>query len=190
MKKIKIDASTYVYPNPVTLVGTKVEGRANFMAVGWVSRVNRTPPLIGIGVNRAHYTPKGIQETKTFSINFPSAQMAEITDYCGIVSGKKVDKSNIFETFYGSLETAPMITESTLCMECKLFKTVELPSNHFFIGEIVAAYTEEKYLTDGMLDIKKMNPLLLTMPDKSYWTVGEYAGKAWSIGKKLKNKAS
>lgn len=190
MDKINIDANTYVYPNPVTLVGTQVEGRANFMAVGWVSRVNRKPPLIGIGVNRAHYTGKGIKETKTFSINFPSAEMVEITDYCGIVSGKKVDKSNIFKTFYGHLKTAPMITESTLCMECKLFDTVELPSNYFFIGEILACYTEEKYLTDGTLDIKKMNPLLLTMPDKSYWTVGEYAGKAWSIGKKLKNKAS
>ena len=185
MKKIKIDANTYVYPTPVTLVGTKVEGRANFMAVGWVSRVNRNPPLIGIGVNRVHYTGKGIQETKTFSINFPSADMAEIADYCGIVSGKKVDKSNIFETFYGDLKTAPMIMESTLCMECKLFDIVELPTNHLFIGEIIACYTEEKYLTDGKLDIKKMNPLLLTMPDKSYWTVGEYAGKAWSIGKKL-----
>jgi flavin reductase (DIM6/NTAB) family NADH-FMN oxidoreductase RutF len=167
-------------------VGTEVEGRANFMAFGWVSRVNAKPPLIGIGVNRVHYTAKGIQETKTFSINYPSADMIEVADYCGIVSGKNVDKSDVFEFFYGYLKTAPMITECSLCMECKLIDTVELPTNYFFIGEIVASYTEEKYLTDGKPDIKKMNPLLLTMPDNSYWTVGKFAGKAWSIGKKLK----
>ena len=186
MKKINIDANTYVYPNPVTLVGVKVEGKANFMALGWISRVNSKPPLIGIGVNRTHYTAKGIQETKTFSINYPNAEMVEVADYCGIVSGKKMDKASLFEIFYGYLKTVPMITECSLCMECKLIETVELPTNYFFIGEIVASYSEEKYLTDGKLDIKKMNPLLLTMPDNNYWTVGEHAGKAWSIGKKLK----
>jgi flavin reductase (DIM6/NTAB) family NADH-FMN oxidoreductase RutF len=186
MKKINIDANTYVYPNPVTLVGVEVEGKANFMALGWISRVNAKPPLIGIGVNKTHYTAKGIQETKIFSINYPSADMVESADYCGIVSGKKVDKSNLFGIVYGYLKTAPMIAESTLCMECKLIDTVEFPTNYFFIGEIIASYTEEKYMTDGKLDIKKMNPLLLTMPDNSYWTVGEYAGKAWSIGKKFK----
>ena len=188
MKKINIDANTYVYPNPVTLVGVEVEGKANFMALGWISRVNSKPPLLGIGVNRAHYTAKGIQETKTFSINYLNAEMVEVADYCGIVSGKKVDKASLFEIFYGFLKTAPMISESTLCMECKLIETVELPTNYFFIGEIIASYTEEKYLTDGKPDIKKMNPLLLTMPDNSYWTVGEHVGKAWSIGKKRKGK--
>ena len=188
MKKINIDANTFVYPNPVTLVGTQVEGKANFMALGWISRVNGKPPLIGIGVNRGHYTAKGIQETKTFSINYPSADMVEVTDYCGIFSGSKVDKSSFFEVFYGFLKTAPMITESTLCMECKLIDTVKLPTNYFFIGEIIASYTEDQYMTDGKLDIKKMNPLLLTMPDNSYWTVGEFAGKAWGIGNKLKEK--
>lgn len=186
MKKLNVDANTFVYPNPVTLVGTMVGGKPNFMALGWISRMNFTPPCIGIGINRGHYTAKGIQETKTFSINYPSVDMVEVTDYCGIVSGSKVDKSSLFEVFYGFLKIAPMISESTLCMECKLIDAVELPTNYFFIGEIIASYTEEKYLTDGKLDIKKMNPLLLTMPDNTYWTVGEFAGKAWSIGKKLK----
>jgi len=186
MKKVTIDPNTYVYPNPVTLVGTEIEGKANFMALGWISRVNSKPPLIGIGVNKVHYTAKGIQETKTFSINYPNAEMVEVADYCGIVSGKKVDKSKPFGIFFGHLKTAPMITECTLCMECKLIETVELPTNYFFIGEIIASYTEKKYLTDGKPDIKKMNPLLLTMPDNNYWAVGENVGKAWSIGKKFK----
>lgn len=186
MKKVSIGTDTFVYPNPVTLLGTTVEGKANFMALGWISRVNAKPPMLGVGVYKAHYTPKGIHETKTFSVNFPSVDMVEAVDYCGLVSGKKVDKSNVFEIFYGELKTAPMITKCPLCLECKLVDTVELPANYFFIGEIVASYTEEKYLTDGKPDIKKMNVLLLTMPDNSYWSVGDYVGRAWNIGKKLK----
>ncbi|MCZ7357621.1 MAG: flavin reductase family protein [Candidatus Methanoperedens sp.] len=186
MVKINIGANTFVYPNPVTLLGVNVGRKANFMALGWVSRVNANPPFLGVGVNKVHHTLKGMLETKTFSVNFPSADMVEAVDYCGLVSGKNVDKSNVFELFYGELKTAPMIKECPLCLECKLIDKVELPTNIFFIGEIVASYTEEKYLTDGKLDIKKMNPLLLTMPDNSFWTVGNYVGKAWNIGNKFK----
>src|SRR5659263_71524 len=86
------------------------------------------------------------------------------TDYCGLVSGKTTDKSQVFETFYGELKTAPMVKECSLSLECKLIDRIDLPTNIFFIGEIIASYTDEKYLTDGKLDIKKMNPLLLSMP--------------------------
>jgi flavin reductase (DIM6/NTAB) family NADH-FMN oxidoreductase RutF len=81
-----------------------------------------------------------------------------------------------------------MITECPLSLECRLDATIENPTNNFYIGEIIASYTEEKYLTDEKPDIKKLNPLLLTMPDNRYWTVGEYAGNAWSAGKKLVHK--
>ena len=187
MNKINIGPNTFVYPNPVTLLGVNVERRANFMALGWVSRVNANPPMLGIGVGKSHYTIKGILETRTFSVNFPGAHMAEATDYCGLVSGKTTDKSHVFEIFYGELKTAPMITECPLSLECKLVDNVDLQTNILFIGEIIASFTEEKYLTDGKLDIKKMNPLLLTMPDNSYWTVGNYVGKAWNIGNEFKN---
>ena len=66
--------------------------------------------------------------------------------------------------------------------------TIENATNNFYIGEIIASYSEERYLSGDLLDIKKINPLLLTMPDNRYWTVGEYAGEAWSIGKTLKMK--
>jgi flavin reductase (DIM6/NTAB) family NADH-FMN oxidoreductase RutF len=68
-------------------------------------------------------------------------------------------------------------------MECDLVNAIDLPSNTLFIGEIIETHTEERYLTDGKPDIKKMNPFTLTMPDNNYWKVGENAGKAWSIGK-------
>ncbi len=81
-----------------------------------------------------------------------------------------------------------MISECPLSIECQLQSTVENLTNNFYIGEIIASYTEEKYLTDRNPDIKKINPLLLSMPDNRYWRVGDCAGDAWSIGKTLKTK--
>lgn len=185
MEKINIGGNVCPYPMPVSLVGASVGGRANFMAVAWFARVNSSPPIIAAAINKRHHTPAGIRENGTFSVNFPSADMAEQTDYCGIVSGRETDKSSLFDLFYGDLETAPMIGQCPLCLECRLIETVSLPTNELFLGEIVGAYTEERYLTDGKPDVRKMNPLLLTMPDNNYWTVGAHAGNAWSAGKKL-----
>jgi flavin reductase (DIM6/NTAB) family NADH-FMN oxidoreductase RutF len=150
------------------------------------SRVNFKPPMIAIAINKAHYTPKGIQENGAFSINIPGKSMVEVTDYCGLVSGRKVDKAVLFEIFYGELQGAPMIPECPLNMACKLVETVDLPSNHLFIGEIVGAYSGEQFMTDGNPDIKKINPLVLSMPDNSYCGVGELIAKAWNVGKELK----
>ena len=86
--------------------------------------------------------------------------MVAVTDYTGLVSGKRVDKSGLFDLFYGDLMAAPMIKECPLTIECKLHQQVKLPTNSFFIGEIVKAYSEEKYLTDGKPDIKKVNPFV------------------------------
>jgi flavin reductase (DIM6/NTAB) family NADH-FMN oxidoreductase RutF len=80
-----------------------------------------------------------------------------------------------------------MIKECPLNLECGLMETMEFPTNYLFIGEILAAYSEEKYLTQGRLDIEKTKPLLLTMPDNSYWTVGDYKGAAWETGLALKD---
>ena len=112
----------------------------------------------------------------------------EVTDYCGIVSGKKHDKSEIFDLFYGELKTAPMIKDCPLNMECKLMEIVESGLNEIFIGEIVGTYTEERFLTDGKMDFRKMKPLILSQPDTSYWSLGEPVARAWSIGKKFKAK--
>ena len=185
MKKILIDRNTFI-PMPVTLVGALVDGKPNFMAVGWVSRVNAAPPCIAVGIYKGHYTPVGIEQNRAFSVNFPGTDLLVETDYCGIVSGRKADKSKIFDLFYGELKTAPMIDPCPLCLECRLLDVHELPTNKLFIGEIVASYTEEKYLTDGQPDYKKMDAMILTMPDNKYWTLGVVAGDAWSEGKKMK----
>jgi flavin reductase (DIM6/NTAB) family NADH-FMN oxidoreductase RutF len=102
------------------------------------------------------------------------------------VSGEKVDKSKIFDSFYGQLKNAPMIRQCPLTMECKVTNVVDLPSNEFFIGEIVGVYADGRCLTDGKPDIKKMDPFTLTMPDSQYWAVGPLIGRAWNIGKEYK----
>jgi len=186
MQKLEIDNNVYLCPMPIVLVGTMVEGKANFMTVGWVSRVNFNPPMIAISINRSHYTPEGIQENRSFSINIPGRSMLEVTDYCGLVSGKTIDKSKLFELFYGRIPTAPMVGDCPLNMECKLVQAVDLPSNYLFIGEIVGAYCEERVMTDGKPDIKKIDPLVLSMPDTSYWGIGEFIAKAWNVGKEFK----
>jgi flavin reductase (DIM6/NTAB) family NADH-FMN oxidoreductase RutF len=185
MSKLKVGPNTFI-PMPVTLVGSIVKEKANFMAAGWVTRVNANPPYLGVGINKANYTILGIREKRSFSINFPAIDIVTETDYCGFVSGRNTDKSTIFELFYGELKTAPMIKKCPLCIECRLVDIYEMPTNNFFIGEIVAAYTEEKYLTNGEPDIKKMSLMILSMPDNNYWAVGERVGEAWKIGKKLK----
>jgi flavin reductase (DIM6/NTAB) family NADH-FMN oxidoreductase RutF len=184
MEKVKFDNNVFVYPMPMVLFGSVVEGKANFMAAAWVARVNFNPPLIAVA-SMHHYTDKGVEENNAFSLNIPNVSLIEKTDYCGLVSGDKADKSELFDVFYGKLPGAPLIKECPVCMVCKSYETIQLPGTNLFIGEIVEVFTEEKFITDGKLDIKKINPFTLTMPDNNYWAVGEHLGKAWHIGKGL-----
>jgi flavin reductase (DIM6/NTAB) family NADH-FMN oxidoreductase RutF len=124
--------------------------------------------------------------TGEFSVNLPSSDMVEITDYTGLVSGKRTDKSDLFEVYYGEMKSAPLIKSCPLSIECKVSQTVDLPTNSFFIAEIINIYTEDIYLTDGKPDIEKMKPFLLTMPDNRFWSIGECVGNAWNAGKKIK----
>ncbi len=189
LKKVNIGRNISIYPMPVVLVGAKVEDRPNFMTVAWISRVNATPPLLAVSLNKPRYTARGIRENRTFSVNFPGANMVEQTDYCGLDSGKEQDKSGIFEVFYGDLKTAPMVKNCPLSLECKLANIIELPTNDLFIGEIVNGYADSECFTEGELDVHKIDPLLLTMPDNRYWRVGDFVGDAWTIGGSQRTKS-
>ncbi|HQN18175.1 MAG TPA: flavin reductase, partial [Syntrophobacteraceae bacterium] len=159
--------------------------RPNFMAVGWITRVNLKPPMIAIGLAKQHYTNTGIHSSKAFSVNIPSVDLLQKVDYCGIRSGRNVDKSTLFTVTEGPATGAPMIDDCPLCMECKLVKVVDLPSHELFIGEIVSAFANAEICSDGRPDTRKIKPFTLTMPDNRYWAVGDFAGNAWSIGKDL-----
>lgn len=188
MEKIIIEKDLFCLPWTQTILGTHYKGSVNFMALDWLTRVNYKPPMLGICVNNAHASNIAIRDTGEFSVNVPSTDMVEITDCTGLISGKQVNKSGLFEVFYGKLEAAPMIKTCPLSMECKVIQTIELPSNTFFISEIIDIYSEERFLSDGKPDVKKINPFVLTMPDNRYWAIGDFVGKAWSAGKAMRDK--
>ncbi len=186
MKKIFEQKKLFCLPWTQTILGTHLQGKVNFMALGWLTRVNVEPAMLGICVNKNNASYGAILETGEFSVNVPSVDMLELTDYAGLVSGKHRDKSRLFNVFYGELKAAPMIIDCPLTMECKVSQKMEFHTNVFFTAKIINIFTEDKFLTEGIPDIKKINPFLLTMPDNNYWLVGENIGKAWNAGKKIK----
>ena len=186
MKRIFEQKNIFCLPWAQTILGTHLDGKVNFMALDWLTRVNITPPMLGICVNKNHASHGAVIDTGEFSINLPTVGMIEKTDYVGLVSGKHVDKSDLFEVFYGELKSAPMISECPLTIECKLSQIVGLPTHSFFIAEIINIYTEDVFLSEGKPDIMKIRPFLLTMPDNNYWSIGEHVGEAWKMGNSLK----
>ncbi len=188
MSKLELNPLIAPFPKPSALVGTMADGRPNFMNLVWLNRVNRDPNIWIASINRKHYTLENIKENGAFSLNFPNVDLVEKLDYCGLVSGRDVDKSKVFEVFYGELENVPMIKECPVCAECTVQQMVELPDHFVVFGEVKHVYTEERYMTEGALDPMKMNPIIFTRPGPKgmYWTLGENIGQAWSIGKRLK----
>ena len=109
MKTIFMQKNLFCLPWTQTILGTHLEGKVNYMALDWLTRVNFKPAMLGICVNQNNASHGAIIDTGEFSINVPSADMVAVTDYTGLVSGRNVDKSNLFTAFYGSLAAAPMI---------------------------------------------------------------------------------
>ncbi len=165
-------------------------GSPIILTLALFSMVSSKPPHVMVAMEKSHYTYAGVKENGTFSLNIPQADLAEKTDYCGLVSGRQVDKSRLFETFYGQLGTAPMIKECAFNAECRLVQTVEveLPIGELLIGEVVDAYTEERYLSEGLPDPRKTNPMVLLVPQRMYAGLGPDIAPAWTVGKGLFNK--
>lgn len=188
MKK-NLGAVNSLYPMPITLVGAMVDGKPNYMPAAHVGIMNLAAQnYITVGLAKIHHTNKGIKENKTFSVNVPSEDLVVETDYCGLVSGKDTDKSEIFETFYGKLETAPLIAQCPVNMECKLHDIIDFPTHDVFMGEIVASYSDEAVLTNGVVDLAKVKPMLFDMARKNYWRLGEPFARCWNVGKLFETK--
>ena len=109
MSKVELGTQTFVLPMAQTILGCHLHDKPNFMALGWLSRVNAKPAMLGVGVNKGNQTHNAIAASGEFSVNFPSVDMVAVTDYTGLVSGKRMDKSGLFDLFYGELQAAPMI---------------------------------------------------------------------------------
>lgn len=178
MKKVQLNNSFFI-PMPVVLVGTKIDEKVNFMTAGWIARVNNTPPMIGVGVNKIHLSNANIKASKKFSICFPNSKLIAKTDHCGMISGNKKDKSKVFDLFYGTLNV-PMINECPVNCECELVQTVDFQSNTFFIGEIKGVWANETVTKDNKLDFDLADLFILTMPDNQYRGITKPIAKAWN----------
>jgi len=187
--KTKLGGMNVLYPTPTVLVGAIVDGKPNFLTIAHIGIVNHAKPfLISLSLGKVHYTNAGIKENKVFSVNLPSENLVVQTDYVGMVSGKKIDKSGVFDIFYGEPAQAPMIEECPLNMECRLYDVYDTPTHDLFIGEIVQTYADESVLTEGMVDIAKVKPLLFDMSSIKYWSLGEPIAACWNVGKQMKKK--
>ena len=184
MEKVSIGPRPYMAVMPAVVVGANVEGKPNFMTAAWASVACMDPPMISVAINKSRHTENGIEENKTFSLNIPAAKDVITTDFCGLVSGKKEDKSDLFDVLYGKLGNAPMIGSFPVNIECELFLTADLGSHNLHVGKIVDVHADEDCLTNGILDTAKVDPIVYS--NANYYRLGESIGSSYSIGKGLK----
>ncbi|MFX1309652.1 MAG: flavin reductase family protein [Promethearchaeota archaeon] len=175
-------------PLPVCILGAHVNGKPNFNTIIWFNMLHDNPPLIGVAMSKKHYTNSGVKENRSFSINIPTSDMVVVTDYCGLHSGAKVDKSKEFKLFYGELRTAPMIKECSVNIECKLVNIKEFKNTDLFIGEIIEIYSDEKYIKNNKPEVKKFDSFICLMPNGPYWKIGDYLAEAYEVGTSYKPK--
>ncbi|MFC2010050.1 flavin reductase family protein [Chloroflexota bacterium] len=190
MAKIEMKPERWMYPRPTLLVGANVNGKANFMAVGGGGVANAEPPMIAVPIRHHQYTLQGIYENMTFSVNTPSVDLIKETDYCGIVSGREVDKVKAcgFEVFYGNLKTAPLIEQCPLNLECKVVHILDLGVHAFVIGEVKGTFISDDCLIEGKPDASKINPIVFNLESGEYSVIGKVIGKAFSIGREMVDK--
>jgi flavin reductase (DIM6/NTAB) family NADH-FMN oxidoreductase RutF len=190
MAKVMLYPERLMYPRPTLLVGANVNSKANFMAVGGGGVANGEPPMIAVPIRHPCYTLKGIRQNMTFSVNTPSVDLVKETDYCGIVSGAKVDKVAIckFEIFYGNLGSAPLIEQCPVNLECKVLHILNLGSHSFVIGRVEGTYVSENCLTKSKPDVNKIKPLIFNRESDEYIAFGETVAKAHHIGQELKSR--
>jgi flavin reductase (DIM6/NTAB) family NADH-FMN oxidoreductase RutF len=160
-------------PLPVALVGANVINKPNYLVIGYICPFNFGKHIFFSLFNK-RYTRKGIHENMTFSVNIPSLNLINETELCGTKSGRDIDKTVIFETFYGELKTAPMISECPVNIECEVAEILDYSPNEGIIGRVIKSYTNTKYLVEDKLDWRKIHPILwATGGDNNYYKLGD-----------------
>lgn len=167
-------------PYVTVLAGSLVNGKPNYATIGAYGVVSQKPVLY-ISLKNTHYTTAGVIENGYFSVNIPSADYIEKVDYCGTASGCRVDKSNIFKSFYDENKSAPMIQECPINYLCKVIQTIPIFDFTMFIGEIVAVYAEESCIVKNKPDALKVNPVILM--DTGYFNLNNRIGSIFNVCK-------
>lgn len=180
-----------LYPLPAVMVSVAdKEGKSNIITVAWTGTVCTNPPMVYISVRPERHSYHMIEETGEFVINLTTEDLAYATDYCGVKSGREVDK---FKEMHLTPETAemleaPMIKESPVNIECKVVKKEELGSHHMFLAEVVSVHVDEKYLDEkNRFALEKTK--LISYVHGEYYSLGKLLGNfGYSIRKPEKQK--
>lgn len=179
MEKTNIGNVLALYPKPLTVVGTEVEGKVNRLVVGHTGIIGHDRILLSM--SKQHYTNRGIRKSKKLSISLVSRDMLPKADYVGSVSGASVDKSQVFDYHLGE-NGSPVIDESPLTMECSVVDYFETDGFDNFICTVVNTYASPDVLdNNNQLDYSRLKPVLFEFPTYSYLATGEVIGKCLNL---------
>lgn len=157
MKKT-MKPATLLMPLPAVMVSCGSLEKPNIITIAWTGIVNSTPPMTYISVRKSRYSHDLIAESGEFVINLTTEALTFATDYCGVKSGREVDKfteKKLTPLAAGEI-SCPMIAESPINLECKVREIHEYPSHDMFIAEIVAVHVDEELIDEkGRFEMEK-----------------------------------
>ncbi len=172
-------AGNMLYPLPAVMVSVgNASGETNIITVAWTGTVCTNPAMVYISVRPQRYSYQMIKESGEFVINLTTETLAYATDYCGVKSGRDVDKWRDTGLHQGRAETlkyAPIIEESPVNIECKVTEVRELGSHHMFLAEVTAVHADEAYMNE-------QNKFELNSTGLLAYSHGEYLGLGKTIG--------
>ena len=188
MSRIVWKPGTMLYPVPAALITSKFEDKENIITISWIGTICSEPPMLSISVRPERYSYELIKKSGEFVVNIPNKDLAFATDYCGVKSGREVNKFqklNLTKENASKID-ASIIKECPLALECKVKQIIELGTHHMFIAEVVAVNVDEKYLDEnGKLHLDKAK--LLMYNHGKYAVAEEHIGKfGFSVEKKKK----
>lgn len=181
-----------LYPLPVVMVSVAdKEGNPNIITVAWAGTVCTNPPMVSISVRPERYSYHMIEETGEFVINLTTEKLAYATDYCGVRSGRDVDKFKELHLTPEKAEhvSAPMIAESPVNIECKVVKKETPGSHHIFLAEVKAVHVDDAYMDQtGRFALEKTDPIVYV--HGQYYRLGKLLGTfGYSVKKPVKKTA-
>ena len=175
MGKQNFKPGNMLYPLPAVLVSVAdKDGNSNLLTIAWTGTICSDPPMVSISVRPERYSYHMIEETGEFVINLTTEELAFATDYCGVKSGKNVDKWKDMKLtkIPGEKVNVPMVKESPVNIECRVTEKKELGTHHMFLAEVVAVHADEKYMDEnGRFHLNDAKPLVYS--HGRYLSVGE-----------------
>ena len=177
-----------LYPLPAVLVSTAdLKRNANILTVAWTGTICSDPAMLYISVRPERYSYHMLKETREFVVNLTTEKLAYATDWCGVKSGRDVDKWKELNLTRGKakeLTYAPVILESPVNIECKVTEIKELGSHHMFLAEVAAVQVDESYMKkNGKFELNSTG--LLAYSHGEYRSLGKEIGRfGWSVKKR------